>query len=89
MGNDKGVLLRITTEADAAGHPPGFTLRRHTPQQVDAARHPYELPASERVYLYLDDAVHGVGSRSCGLDVLPEHALWPSARAFMVWFPRP
>ncbi len=89
VGDDHGARLRVTTEADAAGHRPGFTLRRHTPQQVDAARHPYELPASERVYLYLDDAVHGVGSRFCGLDVLPEHALWPSARAFMVWFPRP
>ena len=83
------IALRVHTEPDAAGHRPGFTLRRHTPQQVDAARHPYELPASEWVHLLLDDAVHGVGSRSCGLDVLPEHALWPSARAFTVWFPTP
>ena len=53
------------------------------------AAHPYELPASDHVYLFLDDAVHGVGSRACGIDVLPEHALWPSARAFTVWFPAP
>jgi len=33
--------------------------------------------------------VHGVGSRACGVDVLPEHALWPSARSFSVWFPAP
>ena len=43
---------------------------------------------SEQVYLFLDDAVHGIGSRACGLDVLPEHALWPSARAFTVLVPR-
>jgi beta-galactosidase len=89
VADGDGVRLRVRTEADGAGHRPGFTLRRHTPQQVDRAAHPYELPASEQVHLLLDDAVHGVGSRACGLDVLPEHALWPSARAFTVWFPTP
>jgi beta-galactosidase len=86
VADAEGVRLRVRTAANAAGHRPGFTLRRHTPQQVDRAAHPYELPSSEQVYLFLDDAVHGIGSRSCGLDVLPEHALWPSARAFTVWF---
>jgi beta-galactosidase len=89
VGDGDGVRLRVRTAPNAAGHRPGFTLRRHTPQQVDQARHPYELPAGERVHLFLDDAVHGIGSRSCGIDVLPEHALWPSARAFTVWFPAP
>jgi beta-galactosidase len=89
VADGDGVRLRVRTDADAAGHRPGFTLRRHTPQQVAQARHPYELPTSDRVYLFLDDAVHGIGSRSCGVDVLPEHALWPSARAFTVWFPAP
>ncbi len=89
VADDDGVRLRVRTGADATGHRPGFTIRRHTQQQVDLAAHPYQLPASERVYLWLDDAVHGIGSRSCGLDVLPEHALWPSARAFTVWFPAP
>ena len=89
IGSGDGVRLRVRTAANAAGHRPGFTLRRHTPQQVDRAAHPYELSASDQVYLFLDDAVHGIGSRSCGLDVLPEHALWPSARAFTVWFPMP
>ena len=37
-----------------------------------------------RTFLFLDDAVHGIGSRACGMDVLPEHALWPGARAFEV-----
>ena len=89
VADGDGVRLRVRTEADASGHRPGFTLRRHTPQQVDSAAHPYQLPDSEQVYLFLDDAVHGIGSRSCGIDVLPEHALWPSARAFTVWFGKP
>ena len=33
--------------------------------------------------------MHGVGSRACGMDVLPEHALWPGARAFEVELSRP
>ena len=72
-----------------AGHRPGFTLSRYTPQQRDRARHPYELEPSKGVFLFIDDAVHGVGSRACGIDVLPQHALWPSARTFEVRFLRP
>ena len=41
------------------------------------------------LHLYLDDAVHGLGSRACGIDVLPEHALWPTARAFGLIFEPP
>ncbi|HZA72731.1 MAG TPA: glycoside hydrolase family 2 TIM barrel-domain containing protein [Propionibacteriaceae bacterium] len=89
VADGDGVRLRVRTAPNAAGHRPGFTLRRHTPQQVDQAGHPHELPASEQVYLFLDDAVHGIGSRSCGIDVLPEHALWPGARAITVWFGTP
>ncbi|SEP59979.1 glycoside hydrolase family 2 TIM barrel-domain containing protein [Microlunatus flavus] len=76
--------LVVRTRAAADGHRPGFTLSPWTPQQVDRARHPYELPAPTATHLFLDDAVHGVGSRACGMDVLPEHALWPGARAFEV-----
>ena len=67
-------------------HRPGFTLSAYTPQQLDHAGHPYELVPSDRVYLFLDDAVHGIGSRACGVDVLSEHALWPGERQFGVKF---
>jgi beta-galactosidase len=82
IADDERVRLRVQTAPNPAGHRPGFTLSRYTPQHLDQARHPYELQPSEHVYLFVDDAVHGVGSRACGLDVLPQHALWPSARAF-------
>ena len=78
--------LRLHTEADRQGHRPGFTLTRHTPQQLDRAAHPYQLPDNGHVFLFIDDAVHGLGSRACGLDVLPEHALWPGTRSFTVTF---
>jgi beta-galactosidase len=79
-----GPRLAVTTEPDAHGHRPGFTVSRHTAHELDAAKHPHELPPSEHVYLYLDERQHGLGSRACGLDVLPKHANWPSARAFVI-----
>jgi beta-galactosidase len=87
--DDAGVRLRVRTLPDAAGHRPGFTLAAHTPQEVDRARHPHELPAPTRTHLFLDDAVHGLGSAACGVDVAPEHRLWPGARAFTVVFEDP
>nr|WP_183340748.1 glycoside hydrolase family 2 TIM barrel-domain containing protein [Microlunatus antarcticus] len=76
--------LVVRTRAAADGHRPGFTLTGWTPQQLDRARHPDELPTPDATFLFVDDAVHGIGSRACGMDVLPEHALWPGARAFEV-----
>jgi beta-galactosidase len=58
----------------------------YTPQQLDRARHPYELSAGDHVYLFIDDAMHGIGSRACGVDVLPERALWPGPREFGMEF---
>ncbi|ROP74865.1 glycoside hydrolase family 2 TIM barrel-domain containing protein [Curtobacterium sp. PhB115] len=72
------------TVSTVGSHRAGFTLSPWTAQQIDRAGHPYELPASEHLYLYLDAAQHGLGSRACGLDVLPEHQLWPQAFSWSV-----
>jgi beta-galactosidase len=74
--------LSIATWPNEQDHRPGFTLSAYTPQQLDRARHPYELVPGDHVYLFIDEAVHGIGSRACGIDVLPEHALWPRPRQF-------
>jgi beta-galactosidase len=87
--DDAGVRLRLRTLPGPGGHRPGFTLAAHTPQEVERARHPYELGPPTRTYLFLDDAVHGLGSAACGPDVLPQHALWPGAREFGVVFEDP
>jgi beta-galactosidase len=89
LRDDHAVKLSVKTMADGQGHRPGFTLTRHTPQQLDRARHPHELGDNDRIYLFIDDAVHGLGSRACGIDVLPEHALWPGARTFGLIFETP
>jgi beta-galactosidase len=72
------------TVSTVGSHRAGFTLSPWTAQQIDRAEHPYELPTSDHLYLYLDAAQHGLGSRACGLDVLPEHQLWPQAFSWSV-----
>ncbi|WIB15944.1 glycoside hydrolase family 2 TIM barrel-domain containing protein [Curtobacterium sp. MCPF17_050] len=79
-----GPFTVSTVPDPTSGHRAGFTLTPWTAQQVGRAGHPHELPTPDALYLYLDDAQHGLGSRACGLDVLPEHQLWPSARSWSV-----
>jgi beta-galactosidase len=73
-------VVRLTALPDARGRRPGFTLSRHTPEQIARARHPFELPESTTSHLTFDAAQHGLGSRSCGPDVWPEFALRPQSR---------
>ncbi|MFJ9704051.1 glycoside hydrolase family 2 TIM barrel-domain containing protein [Streptomyces sp. NPDC101234] len=73
-------VLHIDALPDTRGRRPGFTLGRHTPQQLDRAAHPFELPESTTSHLIIDAAQHGLGSRACGPDVWPEFALRPEAR---------
>jgi beta-galactosidase len=72
--------LRVVTLPDTHGRRPGFTLSRHTPQQIARAGHPFELPDSTTSHLIVDAAQHGLGSRACGPDVWPEFALRPESR---------
>ena len=80
-----GVGLVVRTE-QVSGHRPGFTVRRHSAEEVTEARHPHELPEPTATHLVLDLAQHGLGSRACGPDVRPRHALWPRAASATVEF---
>ncbi|MGW6919930.1 glycoside hydrolase family 2 TIM barrel-domain containing protein [Streptomyces sp. NPDC054950] len=73
-------VLRIEALPDTRGRRPGFTLSRHTPQEIVRAAHPFELPTSTTSHLIVDAAQHGLGSRACGPDVWPEYALRPESR---------
>ncbi|MEU6341640.1 glycoside hydrolase family 2 TIM barrel-domain containing protein [Streptomyces sp. NPDC046977] len=75
-----GEVLRVTAVPDTRGRRPGFTLSRHTPQQIARAAHPFELPHSTTSHLFVDAAQHGLGSRACGPDVWAEFALRPESR---------
>ncbi|WP_257217461.1 MULTISPECIES: glycoside hydrolase family 2 TIM barrel-domain containing protein [Streptomyces] len=78
-GRDTDVL-HVVAIPDIHGRRPGFTLSRHTPQQLAQAKHPFELPGTATSHLIIDAAQHGLGSRACGPDVSPEFALRPEAR---------
>ena len=71
----------IDTVPDSQGRRPGFSVARHTVQQVGGAAHPHELPVNDHSYLYLDAAQHGLGSRACGPDVWPDFILRPESRS--------
>ncbi|MFF1517737.1 glycoside hydrolase family 2 TIM barrel-domain containing protein [Streptomyces sp. NPDC058305] len=73
-------VLHISALPDTRGRRPGFTLGRHTPQQIARAGHPFELADSTTSHLVIDAAQHGLGSRACGPDVWPEFALRPESR---------
>nr|WP_237555037.1 glycoside hydrolase family 2 TIM barrel-domain containing protein [Streptomyces sp. SID4948] len=73
-------VMRVTALPDARGRRPGFSLSRHTPQQIARAGHPFELPESTTSHLIVDAAQHGLGSRACGPDVWPQFALRPESR---------
>ncbi len=79
--------LGLGVRADeVGGKRPGFQLRAHDPHEVAAAAHPHELPSSSATHLHLDADVHGLGSRSCGPDVRPEHQLRPVAAQWSLRF---
>ncbi len=71
--------LRVETYGP---HRPGFSLLRHDAGELTRARHAHELPESRGVHLYLDAFQHGLGTRSCGPDVLPQYQLWPREASF-------
>lgn len=78
--------LRVEAARDLQGRLPGFTLSRHTAQELTAAAHPHELPESTRSVLTIDAAQHGLGSRACGPDVWPDFQLRPEARTILLRF---
>jgi beta-galactosidase/evolved beta-galactosidase subunit alpha len=61
-----------------------FSAHWHTAADLTAARHHEELPRREHVTVHLDLAQHGLGTASCGPDVLPSHQLRTAPFAFSV-----
>jgi beta-galactosidase len=52
-----------------------LTVRRWTSEDLDAARHTYDLRPRDRVYVNLDLAQNGLGTAACGPGVLPQYRL--------------
>ena len=61
---------------DASGRPGfDFAVSRYSAADLDQAQHPHELKGSDGVIFRIDDDHHGLGSASCGPDVLDPYQL--------------
>ena len=78
-----GAGLRID-----ADEPFSFSLQRFDTADLDRAMHAYELRERPFMTLNLDVAQNGIGSNSCGPEVLPQHRLMPGPFRF-AWQIRP
>jgi beta-galactosidase len=84
------VQLNTAAESESIradfGHQQGFsfTASHYTWQDLETAKHPYELKERDCVVLRLDADHHGLGSGSCGPKTRPEYALVPKPFQFTV-----
>ena len=62
----------LTVEAEK---PFSFSLNPYSTAEIMGAMHDFELPKSDKVTLCLDLAMRGVGSHSCGPELLPKHEI--------------
>ncbi|WP_329173362.1 glycoside hydrolase family 2 TIM barrel-domain containing protein [Streptomyces sp. NBC_01477] len=63
-----------------------LTARPWSTEALDAAEHTYDLVRSDTLWVHLDHALHGLGSASCGPEVLPAHRLDAAPAAFSFTF---
>jgi beta-galactosidase len=59
-----------------------FRALHDTSQQLARARHPVELPKSDRVYLCVDHAQNGLGGARCGPPPMAKYTLQPRPTNF-------
>ena len=75
LADDKGNTIYVETEGNVA-----FSTLYWTDQELKAKRHNWELtiddePANRTIYAHFDCAQRGVGSGSCGPDVLSKYCV--------------
>ncbi|MGW0817401.1 glycoside hydrolase family 2 TIM barrel-domain containing protein [Streptomyces viridiviolaceus] len=70
-----GTGLRV--EAADPGRTFGLTVRPWSTEDLEAAAHPHDLAAGDRLHLHVDAAQYGLGSASCGPGPLDRHRLRP------------
>ncbi|UOQ87231.1 glycoside hydrolase family 2 TIM barrel-domain containing protein [Gracilibacillus salinarum] len=59
-----------------------FSVQRYDMETIDQARHTYDLTEAEALTVNLDYKQHGLGSASCGPDVLEQYQLRPEDFSF-------
>jgi beta-galactosidase len=77
------VVLNAGTLA-IAGAPFALTVRPYSLDVLDAATHRTDLVPDGRTYVYVDNALRGVGTAACGPGVLEAYRLTPREADFTV-----
>lgn len=91
-GNRTDVKWVCLTDADGAGllvtaeSVLDFSAHRYSLDNLAAALHTNELVRDSRIWWYLDYRMRGLGSASCGPDVLPDYELVPHNFDFTMRF---
>jgi hypothetical protein len=60
------------------------SAHHYRPEDLDAARHTYELKRRDETILNLDYRQSGLGSNSCGPGPLPQYIIAPEEMSFTV-----
>jgi len=74
----------VPTVRVTGDRPLGFSALHHTVDDLASARHTIDLPDRAEVELHLDAAMRGLGTASCGPDVLPAYRI-PVGRHRWAW----
>lgn len=72
VSNEQGMGLRFAAQGEFS-----FNALHYSPEDLTSATHNYELPALKRreTIVHLDYKMSGVGSNSCGPELLPQYRL--------------
>jgi beta-galactosidase len=73
-GRASGGAVRLRFAADRRF---GFSALHHSVADLESARHATDLPDREETFVHLDVAHRGLGTASCGPDVLDRHRVGP------------
>lgn len=66
--NDQGRGLYIEGEKEVS-----FNVSHYTAEDLSKAMHPYDLKKKDEVIIHIDYMMSGVGSNSCGPELLPQY----------------
>lgn len=79
LADDRGIGLLVVGSSTI-----GFSAHWFTTENVEAARHPYDLKRRDFITLNLDYKQNGIGTASCGPGVVPKYELKPEEFRFIV-----
>lgn len=87
--NEVGIGLKAVLYRDGPAQQVGtkhgfdFAVSKYTAEDLDQAKHPYELVGVDSTVFRIDEDHHGIGTGSCGPDPWEQHRL--KMREFEFW----